>query len=123
MLYLEDHPYLAPFDGSFDQAQWPTGKPEGAPGKKQLKERLEDIAEDLDEQQRMLYAHDRYAVLLVFQALDAAGKDGTIRAVFHRVDPKGATELRPAQSSSSGSNSPGLAQMLSTGVLTARGLP
>ena len=47
------------------------------------------LAEELDEQQRMLYAQDRYAVLLVFQALDAGGKDGTIRHVFDGVNPQG----------------------------------
>jgi PPK2 family polyphosphate:nucleotide phosphotransferase len=36
-----------------------------------------------------LYAHDRYALLLVFQAMDAAGKDGTIRAVLSGVNPAG----------------------------------
>jgi PPK2 family polyphosphate:nucleotide phosphotransferase len=39
--------------------------------------------------QRRLYADDRYALLLIFQAMDAAGKDGTIRAVMSGVDPTG----------------------------------
>ena len=37
----------------------------------------------------MLYAHDRYAILLIFQAMDAAGKDGTIRAVMSGINPAG----------------------------------
>jgi PPK2 family polyphosphate:nucleotide phosphotransferase len=37
----------------------------------------------------VLYAHDRHAVLLIFQAMDAAGKDSTIRAVFSGVNPAG----------------------------------
>jgi len=37
----------------------------------------------------MLYAYDRYALLLIFQALDAAGKDGTIRAVMTGINPAG----------------------------------
>jgi PPK2 family polyphosphate:nucleotide phosphotransferase len=45
--------------------------------------------DELRELQRRLYADDRYAVLLVFQALDAAGKDGTIRAVLSGVNPQG----------------------------------
>lgn len=89
MLSLEDHPYLAPFDGSFRHAEAPTTRPGRTPGKKARQKRLAELAERLDEQQRMLYAQDRYAVLLVFQALDAAGKDGTIRAVFNRIDPNG----------------------------------
>ena len=37
--------------------------------------------------QRVLYAHDRYSVLLIFQAMDAAGKDSTIRHVMTGVKP------------------------------------
>ena len=37
----------------------------------------------------MMYAHDRHAMLLVFQAMDAAGKDGTIKRVMSRVNPHG----------------------------------
>ena len=44
---------------------------------------------ELDELQRILYAHDSHAVLLVFQAMDAAGKDSTIRAVLRGLDPTG----------------------------------
>ncbi|ADJ27815.1 polyphosphate kinase 2 family protein [Nitrosococcus watsonii] len=39
--------------------------------------------------QRMMYAHDRYSMLLVFQAMDAAGKDGTIRAIMSGVNAHG----------------------------------
>lgn len=89
MLSLENNPHLAPFDGSFRSADWPTKPPSGGPGKKALKSELKGLANELDELQRKLYAHDRYAMLLVFQALDAAGKDSTIRAVFNRIDPNG----------------------------------
>jgi len=51
--------------------------------------RLAAAAERLDKLQRKLYADDRYSLLLVFQAMDAAGKDGTIRAVMRGVDPAG----------------------------------
>jgi PPK2 family polyphosphate:nucleotide phosphotransferase len=37
----------------------------------------------------MLYAHDRYAILLIFQAMDAAGKDSTIRSVMSGINPAG----------------------------------
>ena len=45
--------------------------------------------DELDDLQRRLYASDKYSVLLVFQAMDAAGKDSTIRAVMSGVDPAG----------------------------------
>jgi hypothetical protein len=39
--------------------------------------------------QRLLYAHDRYSLLVIFQAMDAAGKDGAIRHVMSGVNPQG----------------------------------
>jgi PPK2 family polyphosphate:nucleotide phosphotransferase len=82
-------PYLVPFDGSFRQRKAPTGPPRGAPDKAAAKERLADLVEDLEELQKILYADDRRALLLVFQAMDAAGKDSTIRAVLSGVNPAG----------------------------------
>jgi len=62
-------------------------------GKDTAKERatssLEQNLEALAEAQQRLYADDRYALLVVFQALDAAGKDGTIRHVMSGVNPQG----------------------------------
>ena len=53
------------------------------------KEWLERGVRMLAEQQAMLYAQDRWSVLLVFQAMDAAGKDGTIKHVMSGVNPQG----------------------------------
>jgi PPK2 family polyphosphate:nucleotide phosphotransferase len=50
---------------------------------------IEQYADEINEQQRMMYAHDRYSLLLVFQAMDAAGKDGTIRAIMSGVNAHG----------------------------------
>jgi PPK2 family polyphosphate:nucleotide phosphotransferase len=50
---------------------------------------LEKNREELDAVQELLYASDSYSVLLVFQAMDAAGKDGTIRHVMSGVNPQG----------------------------------
>ncbi len=52
-------------------------------------EALERSKDDLDRAQELLYADDRYSLLLVFQAMDAAGKDGTIRHVMSGVNPQG----------------------------------
>ncbi|MCB9777132.1 MAG: polyphosphate kinase 2 family protein [Alphaproteobacteria bacterium] len=82
-------PYLVPFDGSFRVATAPTTPPDDAPGKKALKQAQEESTEALRDLQRRLYAGDRHAVLCVFQALDAAGKDSTIRAVMSGVNPAG----------------------------------
>ncbi len=48
----------------------------------------QDLAE-LAKVQQLLYADDRYSVLIVFQAMDAAGKDGTIKHVMSGVNPQG----------------------------------
>lgn len=47
--------------------------------------------ESIHELQSMMYAHDQYSLLLIFQAMDAAGKDGTIRHVMSGVNPHGVT--------------------------------
>jgi PPK2 family polyphosphate:nucleotide phosphotransferase len=57
--------------------------------KPQAKEALQEGIEALAEMQEMLYAQDRWAVLLIFQAMDAAGKDGAIKHVMSGVNPQG----------------------------------
>jgi PPK2 family polyphosphate:nucleotide phosphotransferase len=57
--------------------------------KPRAKEALEDGVEALAELQDRLYAQDRWSVLLIFQAMDAAGKDGTIKHVMSGVNPQG----------------------------------
>jgi PPK2 family polyphosphate:nucleotide phosphotransferase len=81
-------PYLVPFDGSFRVADAPTAPPEPA-DKKTLEKQLKKTVKKISELQRKLYADDRFGVLLMFQAMDAAGKDGTIRAVTSGVNPAG----------------------------------
>jgi PPK2 family polyphosphate:nucleotide phosphotransferase len=83
------NPYLVPFDGSFKIKKAATTPPDDAPGKKDNLKELEDVVEKLSKLQAKLYAHDHYSVILIFQALDAAGKDGTIRAVMSGVNPVG----------------------------------
>jgi PPK2 family polyphosphate:nucleotide phosphotransferase len=62
-------------------------------GKGDIKDRartvLDKNLEDLAEAQERLWADDRYAVLVVLQALDAAGKDGTVKHVMSGVNPQG----------------------------------
>src|ERR1700753_3923013 len=57
--------------------------------KPRAKEALATGVEALAELQDMLYAQDRWAVLLIFQAMDAAGKDGAIKHVMSGVNPQG----------------------------------
>ena len=57
--------------------------------KPQAKEVLQEGIAALAELQEMLYAQDRWSVLLIFQAMDAAGKDGAIKHVMSGVNPQG----------------------------------
>jgi PPK2 family polyphosphate:nucleotide phosphotransferase len=57
--------------------------------KQEAKDLLQQGVELLAEYQDKLYAQDRWAVLLIFQAMDAAGKDGTIKHVMSGVNPQG----------------------------------
>jgi PPK2 family polyphosphate:nucleotide phosphotransferase len=58
-------------------------------GKKQGKDHLRDLAVRLEGLQELLYAEGRRRVLVVLQAMDTGGKDGTIRHVFEGVNPQG----------------------------------
>ena len=57
--------------------------------KDELKERMAKDVKRLSERQEVLYAHDRWAVLMIVQAMDAAGKDGVIKHVMSGVNPQG----------------------------------
>ncbi|UCF39200.1 MAG: polyphosphate kinase 2 family protein [Acidobacteriota bacterium] len=81
--------YRVPFDGQFKRSAAPTSPPKKHQDKKQNKRKLARLTEELDELQRKLYANDQYSLLLIFQAMDAAGKDSTIRAVLSGVNPAG----------------------------------
>lgn len=48
-----------------------------------------EFRDEINALQQMMYAHDRYGVLLIFQAMDAAGKDGTIQHVMSGINPQG----------------------------------
>jgi PPK2 family polyphosphate:nucleotide phosphotransferase len=82
-------PYLVTFDAQLKPGMFRTEPPEDAPGKKGCKKALGKEIERLDDLQRRLYAEDRRSLLIIFQAMDAAGKDSTIRAVMTGIDPAG----------------------------------
>jgi PPK2 family polyphosphate:nucleotide phosphotransferase len=72
-----------------DLSKWPTkGKPVYT-SKDEYEELLREHIEKLSEQQNLLYADNRYALLLIFQAMDAAGKDSSIKHVMSGVNPQG----------------------------------
>jgi len=57
--------------------------------KSDLKEQLDGLGKKLSKIQDILYAHNRYGVLIVIQGMDTAGKDGLIREVFKHFNPRG----------------------------------
>ncbi len=69
--------------------EWPTIVKPFCKSKKQYQKLLGEHVEELSSLQHLHYASDRYALLLIFQAMDAAGKDGAIRHVMSGVNPQG----------------------------------
>lgn len=82
-------PFLVPFDGSFHLANCRTAPTKDAPSKSDNVAALQASVANFADLQKRLYANDRYSLLLVFQAMDAAGKDGTISAVMSGINPQG----------------------------------
>src|SRR3984885_3218753 len=72
-----------------DLKKWPTLVDPVYKTNEQYQELLTRHVKALSAQQELLYASDRYAVLLIFQAMDAAGKDGAIQHVMSGVNPQG----------------------------------
>lgn len=70
-------------------AKWPTDVKPLYKSETHYKELLAEQVGELSDLQRLLYASDSYAVLLIFQAMDAAGKDGVISHVLTGVNPQG----------------------------------
>jgi len=79
---------LVPFNDDFRLSEAST-LADTVTDKKAYKKRLGKLVDEIADQQRRLYASDQFSILLVFQAMDAAGKDSTIRAVMSGIDPTG----------------------------------
>ena len=69
--------------------KWPTKVEPFYKSKQQYRKLLRAHGAQLSAQQQLLYASNRYAILLIFQAMDAAGKDGAIKHVMSGVNPQG----------------------------------
>ena len=73
----------------FKLKEWPTMVKPFFKSKKQYQKLLEEHVEELSSLQQLHYASNRYALLLIFQGMDAGGKDGAIRHVMSGVNPAG----------------------------------
>ena len=69
--------------------KWPTRVKPCYKSKEHCQQILAEHTGKLSERQSLFYAHHRYALLLIFQAMDAAGKDGAIKHVMSGINPQG----------------------------------
>ncbi len=81
--------FLVPPDGPWRLDKAPTAIEPLYKSKSHYRKMLDRQVDELSELQSLLYAHNRYALLLIFQAMDAAGKDSAIKHVMSGVNPQG----------------------------------
>jgi PPK2 family polyphosphate:nucleotide phosphotransferase len=89
MMKINSKDFRVPPGKKVNLKKWPTHVAPVYKSKKQYHKLLEAHVEALSSLQQLHYASHRYAVLLIFQAMDAAGKDGAIRHVMSGVNPQG----------------------------------
>lgn len=85
---MPKQPLIPPFGKTVDLSQYDPGYKADL-DKDATKDEIKNLRDRLRELQAMLYAQREKSLLIVFQAMDAGGKDGTIRAVFQGVNPQG----------------------------------
>ena len=81
--------FRVPVGGKVHLDKWPTKVAPAYRSKSEYEKLLHRQIDELSALQQLQYATDQYAVLLIFQAMDAAGKDGAIRHVMSGVNPQG----------------------------------
>ncbi len=86
---IKSKDFQVPADEKVSLKQWPTRVEPIYKSKEQYRAMLEKQVSELSDLQQLLYASNGYSVLLIFQAMDAAGKDGAIKHVMSGVNPQG----------------------------------
>jgi PPK2 family polyphosphate:nucleotide phosphotransferase len=86
---IDSKDFRVPPSEKVQLSEWPTMVKPSCKSKKEYQEVLEGHVDGLSSLQRLFYASDRYALLLIFQGMDAAGKDGSIRHVMSGINPQG----------------------------------
>lgn len=81
--------FQVPAGKKLSLAKWPTHTKKFYTSKDDYKTQLKNTVEDISELQNILYASGKHSVLIILQAMDAAGKDGIIRHVFTGINPQG----------------------------------
>jgi PPK2 family polyphosphate:nucleotide phosphotransferase len=88
-MHLKSSDYRVREGKSVVLKSWPTAVRPSYRSNEQYRDMLSTYAEELNAQQQMLYAGGKYALLIIFQAMDAAGKDGAIAHVMSGISPEG----------------------------------
>ena len=88
-MMIDSKSYHVPPGKNLDLSEWPTAGPALTKSKRDYEQLLEKHVKDLSTLQQLHYASNRHALLLIFQGMDAAGKDGAIRHVMSGVNPQG----------------------------------
>jgi PPK2 family polyphosphate:nucleotide phosphotransferase len=89
MMKIDSNDFRVRAGKKFTLVDWPTMVKPFFKSKGRYQKLLRQHVEELSSLQRLHYAADRYALLLIFQGMDAAGKDGAIRHVMSGVNPQG----------------------------------
>jgi PPK2 family polyphosphate:nucleotide phosphotransferase len=86
---IDSKTYHVPPGKKLSLSDWPTAAQALTKSKKHYQKLLEEHVKDLSALQQLHYASNRHALLLIFQGMDAAGKDGAIRHVMSGINPQG----------------------------------
>jgi PPK2 family polyphosphate:nucleotide phosphotransferase len=86
---LDPDAFLAKPEKKLNLKKWPTSVHPFYKSKEDYHRLLDEHIHDLKKLQNLLYAHNRYALLIIFQAMDAGGKDSAIEHVMSGVNPQG----------------------------------
>jgi PPK2 family polyphosphate:nucleotide phosphotransferase len=98
---IKSKDFRVPEDDRVDLGKWPTRVEPVYASEDEYEKILREHVEKLSKLQRLLYACERHALLLIFQGMDASGKDGAIRHVMSGVNPQGCEVFSFKQPSSS----------------------
>jgi PPK2 family polyphosphate:nucleotide phosphotransferase len=86
---IDTNRFLVPPDSNLSLESFPTSIRPLYSNKADYESKLDETRAELRDLQQLLYAHDRYSLLLIFQGMDTSGKDGAIKHVFSGVNPQG----------------------------------
>jgi hypothetical protein len=94
---IDSQAYCVPAETKVRLRKWATSAPLAYKSKRQYQKLLERHVAQLSSLREMHYAANRYALLLIFQGMDAAGKDGAIRHVMSGINPQGSDDKESAR--------------------------